>query len=350
MVNDMAFYDYDESFESEIYWGLVVVSLQVLFFPLYFLALTYFYVLPLVDNGAFTLPFLDRDLVKGLILFGTVIVFPLPYVLWSVKQRYQLADAYEHMGSRIWKLPITIKIFYGINSLVVLMFLIPLISPLLSMLTGFIFGALLSKSREKKYFSKMSLIIGLLYLPIPALVAWAFYSGIVPAFGTLIELWRSNLEFMYISTILLADSVTFGGVVYLIYEGAREVDPSVQVPEIPITISVIVLYAIMEGFLIAYPGSFGEFLIFVHWFAIIVGIVTIGVRLWRGLSPTRGATSISGWVTLIFFQALNLITNYVSKFIPDVDFSFAKSLAIFVAFFVFMVMFIGSYYRATTRF
>ncbi len=342
----MGYYDYDESFETGIYWGLVMVSLQVIFFPLYFLALTFFYVLPLVETGVFTLPFIDKDGTKMLILLGTVIIFPLPYVLWSIRQRYQLADAYEHMGSRVWRLPVSIKVFYGINYLIVLMFLIPLISPLLSLMTGFVFGAMLSKSREQGYFSKTSLVFGLLYLPIPLLVSWAFYSGIVPAFSKLAELWLSNLEFMYISTILLADSVTLGGAVYLIYEGAKEVDPSVEVPEYLITLGMVVLFLILEGFLIIYPKSFGDFLIYVHWFSIVVGLVTIGIRVWKGLSPTRGATSISGWATLIFFQALNLITSYI----PDVDFSVAKSLAIFVAFIVFTLMFIGSYLRATTRF
>jgi hypothetical protein len=154
------------------------------------------------------------------------------------------------------------------------------------------------------------------------------------------NLWNNNIELLYTSALILADCATIGGVFYLIYEGAQQVDHTVTVPGPIITILSIVSFLILESLYLLYP-DFSQFLGWIHIGAVILGVLVLIIRYWKRL-VTRETTSITGWVTLVIFQAVNFLSGELEQI--------SRSTAIFLAFVIFLVIFWSSYQYASKRY
>ena len=93
---------------------------------------------------------------------------------------------------------------------------------------------------------------------------------------------RTRIDLLYTSALILADCATIGGVIYLIYEGAQQVDRTVQIPEILITSISLVCFIILESLFLAFGSSFEVFLYWIHLAVVILGILMLFIRYWKG--------------------------------------------------------------------
>ncbi len=333
-------------YETYIHYGRVVVLIQFILIPVYFYLLSFIFV---GGNIWFLEPLISNFIVYGL----GPLVLSLPFLMWTYGKRYQIADAYETFSSEIWKLPTTIKAFYGFNFLIGLIFLFPLISPLIALFGGYFIAAYLFGWRnEGSRISKQrkTLILTIIYLPIPLLVILGFYfgfnststqSGVLYFFLELIEIWNANIDFFYTSALIIADSATLGGVIYLIYEGAMQVDNTVTIPERLITLISVLSFLVLETLFILFTISFEQFLNWFHFGAIILGVLMLIIRYGKGLTTNRD-TSIKGWLTLVIFQGVNFASGNLV--------AFSRSTAILLAFSIFLFLFGLSYQNASKRY
>lgn len=340
MVNQL------NEYKTYIHYGRVVVLLQFIFIPIYFYFLSFIF----VDGHIWFLDIIASDIiVYG---FGPL-VMAFPFLIWTYGRRYQISDAYETFGHEIWRLPTTIKAFYGFNFVIGLVFLFPLISPIIALFGGYFLAVyLLGWRSEGEVLSRQrkAWILTLLYMPLPLLVIIGFYfgynpvsteSGVLGFFLQLINLWNVNIDILYTSALIIADAATIGGVLYLVYEGAQQVDYSVTIPEHLITIISIVCFLILEIFLLVFGNSFEVFLNWIHIAAVILGVLMLFIRYWKGLTSSRD-TSIKGWLTLVIFQAVNFASGNLVVF--------SRSTAILVAFSIFLFLFVFAYYHASKRY
>jgi hypothetical protein len=318
----------------------------------FFLIPLYFYLLALIFSGGI-IWFLDETLSNVIVYVIGPLIMAVPFFFWNIGRRYQIGDAYEMFGREVWRLPTTIKAFYGFNFIIGLIFITPLVIPLLSLFGGYFIAIYLLNWRDEgKIIStqRKTILITLLYLPLPLLVVLGFYfgynpltgqSGIVGFFIDLINMWNDQIDVFYISALILADCATFGGVFYLIYEGAQQVDHTVTIPGPIITILSMVSFLILESLYLLYPLPFGEFLGWIHIGAVVLGVLVLIIRYGKGLI-TRETTSITGWITLVIFQAVN--------FLPGAFEKISRSTAILIAFTIFLVIFYISYQHASKRY
>ena len=240
-----------------------------------------------------------------------------------------------------------IKAFYGFNFLLTIAFILPLVAPIVALFGGYFLALLLfgrgseddeGPTLRERALRKPVKIFSILYLPIPAIIIFWVYSEALPQVLDLInEVWLDNLDFLFSSSLCLADAVTLGNALLLVYEGAREVDHLVEVPEKRIFLLTIAAFIILEGILIA----FSEILIFIHFFAVLLGIGTLALRYAKGLTGESGGQSIGGWLSIIAFQLI----NYVSEI-----FDVGRTMAIVLASVLFLILFLLSYHEAGKRF
>ncbi len=335
-----------DNYDTYIHYGRLIVILQFFLIPIYF------YLLALIFSGGI-IWFLDETL-SNFIVYGIgPLIMAVPFFFWTIGRRYQIGDAYEMFGREVWRLPTTIKAFYGFNFIIGLIFITPFLIPLLSLFGGYFIAIYLLNWRDEgKIIStqRKTLLLTLLYSPLPLLVVLGFYfgynplsgqSGIIGFFIELLNMWNNQIDVFYISALILADCATIGGVFYLIYEGAQQVDHTVTIPGPIITILSMVSFLILEGLYLIYPVSFGEFLGWIHICAVILGVVVLIIRYWKRL-VTRETTSITGWITLVIFQAVNFLSGTFEKI--------SRSTAILLAFTIFLVIFYVSYKHASKRY
>ncbi len=337
-------------YEEYIHWGRVAVVLQFILIPVYFIGLMAFFVHPLIQKEAISLPFLDKNATEIYIVVLGPIILALPYWLWTYGERYVIAEAYQRLGTRIWRLPTAIKVFYGLNFLIGIVFLLPLISPIIALFGGFFLAVFVFhlKKEDESLFNRKVLIVTFLYLPFALGIAWGFYSGIVDIFGSVINIWLDNLDLLYISALILADCVTFGGIVYFVYEGAQQVDPTVVIPEGFITLGIFALYIVLEVFYLVFP-SFSVYLTWVHYAAVAVGLVIFVIRYLKGLGRSGHGTSLGSWLFILIFQFLNFLSN--QKIIGELTgLAVGRTTAIYIAFLIFVGLFMISYVEAKSRF
>jgi hypothetical protein len=337
-------------YDTYIHYGRLVVILQFLLIPIYFYLLSFIF----VGGVIWFLNTPELIPISNFIVYGVgPLIMAVPLFIWTFGKRYQIGDAYELFGREIWRLPTTIKAFYGFNFVLGVIFLFPLIAPFISIFGGYFIAVyLFGWKDEDQRISKnrKTRLLTILYLPIPVLVVMGFYfgydplgsnSGIFSFFLQLVDLWNARIDVLYTSALILADCATIGGVIYLIYEGAQQVDHTVQIPEILITIISLTCFIILEVMFLSFGTSFEVFLYWIHIAVVILGVLMLIIRYWKGLLTSKD-TSIIGWLTLVLFQLVNFATGALE--------TFSRSTAIFLAFAIFLFLYWISYKRAGQRY
>ena len=296
----------------------------------------------------------DLIYISNFIVYGIgPLIMAIPLFIWTYGRRYQIGEAYELFGREVWRLPTTIKAFYGFNFIIGVIFLFPLIAPFISIFGGYFIAVYLLgwKDKDKRISTnRKTQILTLLYLPLPVLVVMGFYcgydplgstSGVLSFFLRLVEMWNARIDILYTSALIIADCATIGGVIYLIYEGAQQVDQTVKIPEMLITLISLTCFIVLESLFLAFGTSFEVFLYWIHFAVVVLGILMLFIRYWKGLLTSKD-TSIVGWLTLVLFQLVNFASDALE--------AFSRSSAIFFAFTIFVLLFWISYKRAGQRY
>jgi hypothetical protein len=322
---------------------------------------SYFFLLSLVFVGG-VIGFLNTPelkFVSDFIVYGIgPLVMAVPFFFWTYGRRYQIGDAYESFGREVWRLPTTIKAFYGFNFVIGIIFLLPLVTPIISLLGGYFIAVYLLGWREENKMvttQRKTMIMTILYIPLPLLVLLGFYfgypgtvqQGILGLFLDLINIWNSQIDVIYSSALIIADSATVGGILYLIYEGAHQVDYTVKIPGPLITLISFVCFIALETLYLVFPRSFEPFapLWWIHIAAVVAGFIMLIIRYWKGLI-TREDTNITGWLSLVIFQVVNVVSGS-----PDDPLAvISRSTAILLAFSIFLFLFWIAYRKAGRRY
>jgi len=329
----------DTEYVETIIISRLIVVVQAIAIPIYL----FLFFLLFVDVE---LNWFDSFWSAVVVYWFTPAILSLPFVGWTYVRREKISEAYERMFSRVWQLPVAIKAFYGFNFLLTVAFALPLVAPLVAVFGGYFLGLLIfsgdSDENEdprirERVLRKPVKIVSILYLPFPLLVIFWVYSKALPQLLDMInDVWFDNLDILYSSSLCLADAVTLGNALLLVYEGAREVDHLIEIPEKRIFLFTILAFVVLVVILRAFP----EIIIFIHVFAVLLGIGTLGLRYIKGLTGERGRQSIGGWISIIAFQ----LVNYVTEFLD-----IGRTAALAFASVLFLILFALSYREAGKR-
>ncbi|MHA2366524.1 MAG: hypothetical protein ACXAC7_21385 [Candidatus Hodarchaeales archaeon] len=329
--------------EAYIKPGRVLIAVQMIFVPSYFLILSNSFKhvdLPFVPS------FISELLARLIIPF----VLSLPFIVFSYFQRYEVSEAYEHMGEQIWKLPNSIKAFYGFNFLLVLLFGLPFIAPVIACSGGYFIGLVLFGVKEGEPQIRRPLIRGstTIFLPFAILIAIIFYAQIWSFFTTLVDVWSDNIEVIYYSALNIANGALIGGLLLLLFEYLEKADYTYERPPFVDTFFSIVVFILLELILVYFffftsEGLTGDQkLIFsivnVGGFLLSLGILII--RYFFKLGEEEEGTSLIGWITIFAFQLVNLASSGELAL-------FSRTTAVLVCCIIFLFLFISSYNEAT---
>jgi hypothetical protein len=247
------------------------------------------------------------------------IVFSLPPLIFTWYKKYVLAETYAEISSTIWQLPTGIKVFYGFNFILICIFGLPLIAPIIGLFGGYFLGLMIfGRSEDEPNIKRPKVrLITTLYLPFALFFALIFYLQVGGFFNALIELWKENIDIMYLSALNLADAVIITSLIIFVFELRQKYDYTSEIPPIG-PIIAITAFIILEGSLLFFyfSGSNGlstdtNFVFTViHISAFLVNLILLFLRWFLQIyQDTETGTSIYAWITIFIFQLVNVASE-----------------------------------------
>ncbi len=318
---------------EDIHVGRLLVLIQVIAIPVYFFILIF--------TGGYSTIFLLDSLIditpeEKWILVDVVspLLFALPWIIATIWRANRIADAYEYMGIALGKVRIDTKLFYGINAVYILGFIVlPALSPAITVLF-FLFGLpyILGKKYKSNAMATLGFLIGFVLAIFPTILAISFYINYSLILDLLITSWNSNLNLLYGIGICLADAMVFGNFIYFIYEGAAQVDPYKEIPVMKIHLLKIVLFGV---FLLIFLNTINDPtqpIYFINLIAIILGLFEAIVRKIKDLE--KDDTGAGSYIMILLFMAVNFLRTYYVA---------AQTIVIVGAALIFIGLFILAY-------
>jgi hypothetical protein len=330
--------------EEYIKPGRILIALQIILVPLYFFILANFF-------KTIDLPFIPNTLASLFVRIISPISLSLPIVLFSYFQRYEISEAYEHMGETVWNLPSSIKAFYGFNFFLVIAFGLPFIAPIISLSGGYFIGLVLFKKKEdmvqiSRPLIKFSTII---YIPIGLFIGILFYYQIEPFFNSLVKLWGDNINFLYLSSLNIANGALISGLLFAVFDYLEKNSLTFEKPNFLNAIIGVFVFVGLEVILIYFYNSTPDHIItgthqlifsIVNIVGFFLSLILIVLRWLTRSDYEETGTGLVGWITIFAFQLVNLLSqgNYAIL---------SQTTAIVITSLIFILLFISSYVKAT---
>lgn len=218
----------------------------------------------------FILPF---SFVDGLMNYVVApILFSLPWLLFIVINRTRLANTFSKMNSSTTVIPLRYRIFYGFTSLIVILFFVlPTISPILSIFAGIILAGRIVTMSDWVWKAGRNTriiygaLIALMVCPLPIYAAYIFYSGqiFVLLANWIWSIWTNVMIMVYSIAMCIVDSLAIGSIIWLVFAGAGEFEAQTygsKMTEVPyklIAIFQIAVFLVLAYFTLPYiyfPG------------------------------------------------------------------------------------------------
>jgi hypothetical protein len=285
--------------------------------------------------------------------------FSVPWVLFLYFNRDRLAESLKHMNQTATIIPMRWKVFYGFNTLVILLFfVIPILSPVLAVAGGvvlagriyFAAGSLKDKRRRAKALVLFFLLV--FFAGLPTLILYYFFSSYGSLSGIIGQTWIGHIDYIYSISLCIGDALAIGSLLWFIYAGAAEFEFQtfgmylIKTPAKLIRVFEFVLFIVFAYVGLQYiwiPGVIqvplggieapGRLSIINDICLAIVAIIFL-LSTVRGLRRKGERNSAWGLIFLIAFLSIEILSHYIN-YLPTV--------AVFSATALFLVMFFISY-------
>ena len=316
----------------------VIADLQGVLIGVYFLFLTY--IIPFEES----IHGLPTEIARSIVL---PLLLSLPWLIIYYGGLDRWAKTYKFLDLLMDKVGYFYKVFYMLNALFVyLVFAIPVLTPILSVISIIYFIYIVSKSVNRKsvkilvFSSLLVLFSAVFYLFLEEMFIIYFDFVLHRLFPATIGFWFNNIYMIYALSLMIASMSALGSFIKLVYEGAQQIDESIEVP-------VGRIYTLQVLYLIATAVTqfyFSIDLTFVYLAVLTLSIVEGLIRRVKGLKKRseedEALSGISRWAVYIIFLGIELARRYIffNPYLQIIPIGFASV--------VFTIGFIYSYKKA----
>jgi hypothetical protein len=286
--------------------------------------------------------------------------FSIPWILFIYLDRDRVVASIKHMTETSSIIPIRWRVFYGFNTLIVIMALIiPFVSPILAVaggvvLAGRVYFAIESmKQKRKRTKALIVFLLLVIFAGLPTILLIYFVSSYSTLFDRVWTIWENNVGYIYLFSLCIGDALAVGSLFWLIYAGAAEFEferfgtYTTRPPAKFIRIFEVIFFALIFYFGRPFPPISGissgpdrSLIGYVNLGCLaIVGIVFL-ISTFKGLKrPGSGRSSVWGLLFLIAFLSIELYWHYINYS----ETSVVPTVAVFGATILFLIMFLVSF-------
>jgi hypothetical protein len=285
--------------------------------------------------------------------------FSIPWILFIYFNRDRLAESVKHMNQTATIIPMRWKVFYGFNTLAILLFFVlPILSPILAVVGGVVlagriyFAAGSIRARGWRVKGLVLFVLLVFFAGLPSLILIYFFSSYGTLSGVILKAWSDHIDFIYSVSLCIGDALAVGSLIWFVYAGAAEFEFQTfgmyltKAPAKVIRVFEFALFIVFAYVGLSYiwiPGvtqvlvggaaASGRLSIINDVCLAIVAIIFL-LSASRGLRRKGERNSAWGLIFLIAFLSIELFSHYLD-YLPTV--------AVFSATALFSVMFFLSY-------
>ncbi len=335
----------------------LLVLLQIFIFPAYFYI--WMNVQPMVDmtlDGFFfwgTNPWAPKPpAVLGaedvILQFIAPLIFALPFVLVSAIRATRVANSYELMWRALGKVRIDTKIFYMVNAIFCLFFLIlPFAGPIIAVFGAFFAVKLIlyAFGVKKNVPAILIVIPGLFLAAIPLMVAIAFFAQYNELLEPIWTMWANYSPVFYGIVLCLACAIAVGNFFVFLREGASQVSYKKELGE---RIGMLIKIALFAIFLVLYLfvdnntsspitdwTTTGIAMLVINIVAVSLSAFETIIR-WRKKTPKGGSSGgAAGSLMVPIFIAMNFFIRTFTH--PEIFVTVIVALSAVIFFGLFLV-------------
>jgi hypothetical protein len=251
------------------------------------------------------------------------------------------------------------KVFYGFNTLVVLLFfVVPFLSPILAVIGGVVlagriyFGASSIRNRGRRFKGLILSFLLVIFAGLPILILVSFFSSYGSLFAVIEKAWFDHIDFIYSVSLCIGDALAVGSLIWFVYAGAAEFEFQtfgMYLTKAPAKVIRVFEFALF--FIFAYVGlsyiwipgvtqvtlggsAAASRLSIINDVCLAIVAIVFLLSASRGLRRKGERNSAWGLIFLIAFLSIYLFSQYLA-YLPTV--------AVFGATALFLVMFFISY-------
>lgn len=272
-------------------------------------------------------------------LFVAPLFFSIPWILFIYFNRDRMADAIQHMTETTTIIPVRWRVFYGFNTLIILLFFVlPFFSPVLAIVGGAVlvgriyYGREIIRAGGRRRKALFVVLLSVIFIGVPLILLIRIITPYVDALASIWSSWETNVPIIYVFSLCLGDALAVGSLIWFIYAGAAEFEfksygtystrpPAKLIWLFETTIFLIFVYL---GVLLYLPipqigwtpvgGDLFHSVVMNYINPIclaIVGIIFI-VSTFRGLRKSGERSSAWGLILLIGFFAIEVVIRLTS--------------------------------------
>lgn len=252
---------------------------------------------------------------RAMVQYVTPLLFSASWVFILVLFANRAAATVDAMDKSTLVIPLRMRLFYGLNAVFVLIiFVIPLSTPLVSVISAASLGWRLSTVRksdwgEETRVSALSWVLMVGFSVFPALAS----AMIVPELFLLaqnlwLNYWLPVVDLLYDGSLALCTALTFGSLIFLIKTGVSEYE---QVPLKEDDAAALRGIRVFEFMLFAFFSFLLwrqiEFVRVFFWAGLFVAIFVTAVNYLRGRDVPNFNSFTTGYLIAIAYLAAQLL-------------------------------------------
>jgi hypothetical protein len=176
-----------------------------------------------------------------------------------------------------------------------------------------------------------------------------FYYQIEPFFNSLVKLWGDNINFLYLSSLNIANGALISGLLFAVFDYLEKNSLTFEKPNFLNAIIGVFVFVGLEVILIYFYNSTPDHIItgthqlifsIVNIVGFFLSLILIVLRWLTRSDYEETGTGLVGWITIFAFQLVNLLSqgNYAIL---------SQTTAIVITSLIFILLFISSYVKAT---
>jgi len=291
----------------------------------------------------------------------TPILFTIPWWIFLIMFRDKFANSFVELKERFLIIPKRWIIFYGMNGLLVISLLfIPFITPtfiiiVFALLAHDIYLVTLSEREGKGKYIGFVIILILVEI-FPLLIQIEFMNKYMLFWHNIFLIWNAYLPYIYTFTVLVANALAFGSIIWLVYGGAAEFEREAGMTvttEAPATKIKIFQSAIFSSFLFIWIWSllYPQYIILSQIIAIIdivaltVGVIVMLISFRKNIQLETSTSPVIGYGFMLVFMVLEIIQMFPFLLgqAGTNDIIILMSLVVFIAGIMFLIMWFISF-------